>query len=144
MWMHLCVPPLFVSQSVREAIHLRNVAQIWVFSKSLCDANPYDWLKDPCPLLHGHGRGFRQTCFLCQKSFIMWSHLKIHIALHQVFFDRPNWQFQRPHGKWCPTCLWLLRSAHKEPHVYNLCHICGERALSRGRYSLARTNPKQG
>ena len=108
------------------------------------DAKLYDWLKGPCPLLHGHGRGFRQTCFLCQKSFKKWSHLKIHIALHHVFFDRPYWQFQWPHGKWCPTCLWLLRSAHKEPHVYNLCHICGERALSRGRYSLARTNPKQG
>ena len=53
------------------------------------DAKPCDWLKDPCPLLQAHGRGFRQTCFLCQKSFIMWSHLKIHIALHHVFFDRP-------------------------------------------------------
>ena len=29
-------------------------------------------------------------------------------------------------------------------HVYNHCHTCGERALSRGRHSLAEPTPKQG
>ena len=75
------------------------------------DAKPYDWLKGLCPLLQGHGRGSRQTCFLCQESFKKRSDLNTHITLHHVFFDRPNWQFQSAHGKWCPTCLWLLRSA---------------------------------
>ena len=37
-----------------------------------------------------------------------------HCAAPRLLWQTYTWQFQWPHGKWCPTCLWLLRSAHKE------------------------------
>ena len=108
------------------------------------------WLGGLCPVLQGPGRGSHQTCSLCQKCFISWSDLKYHITLHHVFFSRPIGSSNRPHVKWCPSAcgcwsqLDCWSQLHKELTFYNHCHICGERALSRGRHSLARTNPNKG
>ena len=68
------------------------------FLKCVCvcpaDAELCYWLEGLCPLLQGHGRGFHQTCLLCQKCFKKRSDLNKHIALHHVFLGRPYRQFQ--------------------------------------------------
>ena len=79
------------------------------------DAELCYWLEGLCPLLQGHGRGFHQTCFLCQKCFKKRSDLNKHIALHHVFLGRPYRQFQPASRQVVSYVLMVAEiSLHKE------------------------------